>query len=80
MAVQTYKPLYSVKEVSKILMISINTVYSLMNQGRLPYLSLGSKKVRGSDLERFIETYPTEETERCQTKKLLLPEAEGQFF
>lgn len=61
MAVQTYKPLYSVKEVSKILMISINTVYSLMNQGKLPYLNLGSKKVRGSDLERFIETYPVGE-------------------
>lgn len=44
MAVQTYKPLYSVKEVSKILMISINTVYSLMNQGRLPYLTLAQRK------------------------------------
>lgn len=60
MAVQTYKPLYSVKEASKILMISINTTYQLMNQGKLPYLNLGSKKIRGSDLERFIETYPVE--------------------
>lgn len=61
MAVQTYKPLYSVKEAAKILMLSINTVYSLMNQGKLPYLCLGSKKIRGSDLERFIETYPVGE-------------------
>lgn len=58
MAVQEYKPIYSAKEVSKILQISINTVYQLMNSGSLPYLVLGSKKIRGSDLERFIEKYP----------------------
>ena len=61
MAVQTYKPLYTVKEVSKILLLSPNTVYDLMNKGILPYLCLGSKKIRGSDLERFIETYPVGE-------------------
>lgn len=31
-----------------------------MNSGELPYLVLGSKKIRGSDLERFIEKYPAE--------------------
>lgn len=61
MAVQEYKPIYSVKEVSRILQISINTVYQLMNTGKLPYLVLGSKKIRGSDLERFIEKYPAEQ-------------------
>lgn len=60
MAVQEYKPIYSAKEVSQILQISINTVYHLMNTGKLPYLVLGSKKIRGSDLERFIEKYPVE--------------------
>lgn len=60
LAVQEYKPIYSAKEVSKILQISINTVYQLMNSGELPYLVLGSKKIRGSDLERFIEKYPAE--------------------
>ena len=45
-----------------------NTTYQMMNQGKLPYLNLGSKKIRGSDLERFIESYPTEEaTERLAT-------------
>lgn len=63
MAVQEYKPVYSAKEVSKILQVSINTVYQLMNQGKLPYLVLGSKKIRGSDLERFIEKYPPEKVE-----------------
>ena len=61
MAVQEYKPIYSAKEVSKILQVSINTVYQLMNSGELPYLVLGSKKIRGSDLERFIERYPVEQ-------------------
>lgn len=60
MSVQEYKPIYSAKEVSKILQISINTVYQLMNSGELPYLVLGSKKIRGSDLEQFIEKYPAE--------------------
>lgn len=63
MAVQTYKPLYTVKEVSKVLQVSINSVYDLMNKGQLPYLQIGSKKVRGSDLERFIETYPAEQSQ-----------------
>ena len=58
--VAEYKPLYTVKEVARVLQVSINTVYSLMNTGKLPYLLIGSKKVRGSDLERFIETYPIE--------------------
>ena len=60
MSVQEYKPIYSAKEVSKILQISINTVYQLMNSGELPYLVLGSKKIRGSDLELFIEKYTAE--------------------
>lgn len=56
-----YAPLYTVKEASRILKISVADTYALMNIGKLPYLILGSKKVRGSDLERFIENYPTAE-------------------
>lgn len=59
--VEPYKPLYTAPEAAKILRINLNAVYELMNTGKLPYLLLGSKKVRGSDLERFIEKYPTEE-------------------
>lgn len=62
--VQTYKPLYTVKDAAKILLVTPNTLYDLMNTGKIPYLVLGSgkgtRKIRGSDLERFIETYPTE--------------------
>lgn len=57
--VEPYKPIYTVKETAKVLQTNANTVYDLMNKGELPYLILGSRKVRGSDLERFIEKYPT---------------------
>lgn len=58
MGIREYAPLYSVKEVAEVLQISINSTYDLLNSGKLPYLLLGSKKVRGSDLEQFIEKYP----------------------
>ena len=53
--VEPYKPLYTVKQAASILMLCTNDVYKLMNSGELPYLLLGSKKIRGSDLEKFIE-------------------------
>ena len=66
--VEPYKPLYTAKQVSQILLISVATVYELMNQGELPYLILGkgngSGKVRGSDLERFIESQKPAEVEK----------------
>ena len=59
--VEPYKPLYTVREASRVLMMSISDTYALINSGELPYLLLGSKKIRGSDLERFIESYKPEE-------------------
>lgn len=58
--VEPYKPLYTVKQAAAILLTNVNAVYDLMNSGKLPYLNLGSKKIRGSDLERFIESYKPE--------------------
>lgn len=58
--VEAYKPLYTAKQVSQILLVNVATVYELMNKGQLPYLILGkgngSRKIRGSDLEKFIES------------------------
>lgn len=58
--VEPYKPLYTTKQAAQILLINVSTVYELMNTGQLPYLILGkgngTRKIRGSDLERFIET------------------------
>ena len=56
--VKPYEPLYTVIEVAKILKVNADSVYALINQNQLPGLKLGSIKIRGSDLERFIEKYP----------------------
>ena len=58
--IEPYKPLYSVKQVSEILLINANAVYELMNSGQLPFIKLGSgqgsRKIRGRDLEKFIDS------------------------
>ncbi len=56
--VEPYKPLYTVEEVATILMTNTDTVYDLIRRGRLRALKLGRIKIRGSDLEQFIEDYP----------------------
>lgn len=56
--VEPYKPIYTVKEAAKVLCTNINSVYALMNSRRLPYLIIGSKKIRGLDLEQFINSHP----------------------
>lgn len=58
MSVIQYEPLYTVREVSKILKVNMGAVYAEMNKGNLPYILLGSKKVKGKDLEKYIENYP----------------------
>lgn len=58
--VKPYEPLYTVKEVSKILKTNVVSVYALINSGKLLSLKLGAQKIRGTDLEKFIETYPVD--------------------
>ena len=59
--VKPYEPLYTVKEVAKILKTNSDVVYGLIKEQQLPGLKLGSMRIRGSDLERFIEKYPISE-------------------
>lgn len=61
--VEPYKPLYTVKEASKLLKVNTDSVYDLIKKRQLPALRLGAMKIRGSDLERFIEKYPAGETD-----------------
>ena len=56
--VEPYKPLYTVEETATVLMTNTDTVYSLIRKGSLRELKLGRIKIRGSDLEQFIEDYP----------------------
>lgn len=65
--VQPYKPLYSVEEVANVLETGVPAVYELLNLGLLPHLIIRgekyrvAKRVRGSDLEAFIENWKPEE-------------------
>ena len=56
--VEPYKPLYTVKGQSEELKVNKGIVYNLVRSGELPHLVLGSIKIRGTDLERFIQSYP----------------------
>lgn len=56
MPVKEYEPLYTVKEASKVLKISVQDTYKLIRSGELPCLIIGSKKIRGRDLEAFINS------------------------
>lgn len=49
--------LYTVVDVARILKTSKNRVYSLINAGILPALSLGGWKVRKTSLCKFLEEY-----------------------
>lgn len=66
--VREYLPLYTVKETSEVLKVSPGFVYEEIKAGRLPCIRLGSLKVRGSDLEGYIEKYPVVEGERDEKK------------
>ncbi len=65
--VEPYQPIYTVKEAAKVLRVNPSKVYEFINTGQLPYLLLGQKKIRGSDLERFIMNYPVEIPEKGET-------------
>ena len=59
--VRAYEPLYTVKEAAKTLRVNTSAVYRLLNEKQLIGLRLGSIKIRGADLEKFIEQYPAYE-------------------
>ena len=45
--VEPYKPIYTVKEVAKILKVNPSKVYELIRAGKLICLRLGQIKIRG---------------------------------
>jgi excisionase family DNA binding protein len=54
-----YKPLYTVKEAAKLLCTGTGMVYKLIKSGDLPAIKLGELKIRGKELEQFIDNCPT---------------------
>ena len=55
-----YEPIYTAVEVAEVLKTNKQKVYEIMDQGILPYIVLGKRKVKGIDLEAFINNYPVE--------------------
>lgn len=53
------KDLYTVKEVSQILIVNVNVVYELIKRGMLKALKLGRYKIRRTTLLEFLEKYET---------------------
>jgi len=56
-----YQPVYTIKETAKLLNIGLNTVRKLIESGDLTAIRLGSHRtirVRGTDIQRFIEMSP----------------------
>lgn len=49
--------LYNVKEVSEILKTNISYVHTLRKSGLLPFIKLGTYKVRAEALNEFLEKY-----------------------
>lgn len=53
------KDLYTVKEVSEILIVNVNVVYELIKSGQLKALKLGRYKIRRTTLLEFLAKYET---------------------
>lgn len=49
--------LYTVKEVSEILKTNVSYVHALRRSGLLPFIKLGTYKVRKEALEEFLAKY-----------------------
>lgn len=49
--------LFTIKEVAKILKTNVNFVYSEIDKGKLPYVFIGSKKVRENSLNEYIRSH-----------------------
>lgn len=63
--------LYTVKEVSKLLKCNVDAVHRLRKAGVLPFLKLGSYKVRKEALENFLKEYEGMDlTDPFEIKKL----------
>lgn len=66
--VEPYKKLYTIKEAGEVLLTNSDTVRGFIRSGELKALKLGSLKIRGTDLESFIEKYPVYNPEKMDSR------------
>lgn len=50
--------LYTVKDTAKLLGVSVNDVRKLIRDGRLKAFDLGRWKIKGEEINRFIDSLP----------------------
>lgn len=63
--------LYTVSETAKLLKTNTNYVYSLINNGFLPALKLGSLKIRKASIDEFLKKYEGKDLTNLQNIKNL---------
>ena len=63
--------LYTVKETAEILKTNVDYVHKLRKAGLLPFIKLGSYKVRKKALEQFLKDNEGKDmTDPCNIKEL----------
>ena len=50
--------LYTVKDTAKLLGVSVNKVYELIQNGELKAFDLGHWKIKGEEINRYIDSLP----------------------
>ena len=55
--------LFTVKETAELLKVNVDTVHKLRKMGLLPFMKLGSYKIRKQALLNFLEKYEGKEIE-----------------
>lgn len=55
--------LFTVKETAELLKVNVDTVHKLRKMGLLPFMKLGSYKIRKQALLNFLEEYEGKEIE-----------------
>lgn len=67
--VEPYKQLYTISEAAEVLRMSGDSVREYIRKGLLPCLKLKRMKIRGEDLEAFINKYPTMTADELQAEE-----------
>lgn len=56
--------IYTVKEAAGILRVGTHYIYKLINLGMMPYIKLGSIKIRESDIKNFLDRYAGKDVDK----------------
>ena len=66
--IEPYKKIYTVREAAQVLLVNEDTMRGFIRRGEFIALKLGSLKIRGTDLEAFIDKYPAYNPEITESR------------